>query len=60
MRMDIDVQLDFYCAICGSHLDNNISYDNLRSVIRVEPCEKCLEEAREEAREKAIKEAREE
>jgi hypothetical protein len=58
--MDVDIQLDFYCDVCGSPMDNNIFYDNLRSIIRIEPCENCLEEAREEAREKALKEAREE
>ena len=60
MRMDVDIQLDFYCAVCGSPMDNNITHDNTRAIIKIEPCENCLEEAREEAREKARKEAREE
>lgn len=60
MRIDVDIKLDFYCEVCGSPMCDNISYDNLRSIIRIEPCENCLEEAREEAREKARKEAREE
>jgi len=63
MRIDVDIQLDFYCKVCGSPMCDNIIYDNLRSIIRIEPCENCLEEAREEARkearEEALKEARE-
>jgi hypothetical protein len=64
MRIDVDIQLDFYCDVCGSPMDNSIFYDNLRSIIRIEPCENCLEvareAAREEAREEAIKEAHKE
>ncbi len=60
MIIDVDIQLDFYCNACGKPMCNNIFYDNIRSIIRIEPCENCLEEAREEAREKALKEAREE
>lgn len=50
MRIDVDIQLDFYCEVCGNPMCNNIIYDNQRSIIRIEPCENCLEEAREEAR----------
>lgn len=57
MRIDVDIQLDFYCEVCGSPMDNNIFYDNIRSIIRIEPCENCLEEAREKARKEALKEA---
>jgi hypothetical protein len=57
MRIDVDIQLDFYCEVCGSIMDNKIFYDNIRSIIRIEPCENCLEVAREAAREEALKEA---
>lgn len=56
MRIDVDIQLDFYCDACGKPMCNNIIYNNLRSIIRIEPCENCLEEAREKAREKAREE----
>jgi len=59
MRMDVDVQLDFYCDVCGNPMCDNISYDKQRAIVKIEPCENCLDAAREEGREEA-KESREE
>lgn len=60
MRVEVDIQLDFYCDVCGNPMCDNISYGKQRAILKIEPCEKCLEEAREEAREEALQEAREE
>ncbi|MEM5803874.1 MAG: hypothetical protein QW350_04050 [Candidatus Aenigmatarchaeota archaeon] len=51
MKMDVTIQLDFYCDVCGNPMCNHIIYDEDRAIIRIEPCENCLENARKQARE---------
>lgn len=46
MRNDVDIELNFYCEKCGSPMDNYITYDGQWVIIRIKPCENCLEEAR--------------
>lgn len=56
MKISIDTQIDFYCEKCGKPMCDNITYDRYRSIIRIEPCENCLEQAREEARRRKLDE----
>jgi len=52
MRIEVDIQFDFYCEKCGKPMCDNVSYDKQRSIIRIEPCENCLEQASREQSDK--------
>lgn len=48
-----DISFEAYCNKCGAGLCQNISVDSgYRGVkISIDPCDRCLEEAKEEGRE---------
>lgn len=53
-KMEVSVK----CSECGALLDADFAtsrsrYGNVETTIEVEPCEKCMEAARQEAREAA-------
>jgi len=58
-----EIEIEIYCAQCGAGLCNQTEFATTRGrglpSFRVEPCEKCLNEAREEAREEGRRESEE-
>ena len=44
----VDVDFSVYCAKCGAGLCGNRSTDDKRMKMDVEPCDKCLENARDD------------
>jgi hypothetical protein len=63
VNMDVDVDVDFevFCARCGAGLcnqsDTRTSRNRKYPQVTVEPCERCLDSAREEGAAKAMEEA---
>lgn len=48
-RVDVEVEVDVWCATCGEGLCNQSDfYPTGRRGLHVEPCRRCLEAAREE------------
>lgn len=49
-----EIDIEIYCGKCGAGMCNNTSFASTRNrsqpSFRVDPCEKCLEEARQEGR----------
>lgn len=49
-----EIDIEIYCGRCGAGLCNNTSFVSTRNrsqpSFRVDPCEKCLDEARQEGR----------
>lgn len=60
-EVDVDVDFEVYCAKCGAGLcnqsDTRSSHRRGMPQVSVEPCERCLEDAREEGAAKAMEEA---
>jgi hypothetical protein len=60
VTVNIDVEVEIYCANCGAGLCNQSKSGNTRgrnqAFIEVTPCEKCLETAKNEGYEEGIKE----
>jgi hypothetical protein len=56
------IDLEFYCSNCGAAMCNNINLDYKWSYIAVniEPCENCLENAKDEGYENGYDKHREE
>lgn len=58
---DAEVDFEVYCAKCGAGLCNNADTraSRLRGMpqVTIEPCERCLDAAREEGAAKAMEEA---
>lgn len=58
---DAEVDFDVYCAKCGAGLCNNADTRASRRrgmpQVAIEPCERCLDAAREEGAAKAMEEA---
>lgn len=48
--VSIDVYFEVFCSECGDVL--MATYDDNRKELTVEPCQSCLENAREDEREK--------
>ena len=48
-KVDIDIDFEVDCRQCGSRLDAYFTEYNGTNYIEAEPCEECLEEARNES-----------
>jgi hypothetical protein len=57
---DIEVSIEVYCKNCGAGLCNNTSVGHTHGrgapYFEVNPCDKCLEEAREDGKNEGYKE----
>lgn len=50
VEVETTVAFDVYCSGCGKGICHLVDVDDRRKRIHVEPCEKCLEDAKEEGR----------
>jgi len=61
---EIEVNIEVYCAVCGEGLCNQTefvkTYRRGESSFRVEPCSKCLQEAKDQGYEEGYEEAKNE
>lgn len=53
---DISVSFSAYCAWCGSGMCGNVEveYNSKETKITIEPCGRCIEDAKEEGHEEGV------